>query len=204
MNHEDLDWVERCKRGDERAFAELLHRYQDSVFNICKRLCRDSDQACDLAQEAFVRTFSRLDRYDPQYPFSAWLFKITINLCIDSLRRRRLRTYSLDDPVQGDEGAFQRQVEDTHPTPELACERIEMQRLVWDAVDRLPPHYRLILVLRHQEDLSYDEIATTLGIPLGTVKARIHRARESLRGLLSAYDPQVPGESLATPRRSTA
>ena len=91
MKQEDFELVERCKRGEERAYAELLQRHQDSVYNICRRLTRDSDQARDLAQEAFIRTFSRLDRYDPVYPFSAWLFKITANLCIDFLRRRRLR-----------------------------------------------------------------------------------------------------------------
>ena len=205
MKQEDFELVERCKRGEERAYAELLQRHQDSVYNICRRLTRDSDQARDLAQEAFIRTFSRLDRYDPDYPFSAWLFPITANLCIDFLRRRRLRSCSLDDPIESEEGRIPRQVEDQAQLPDRTCERTEMRRLVWDAVDQLPANYRLILVLRHQEDLSYEEIATTLDIPLGTVKARIHRARESLRALLPAYDPQVADSTTsATRHRATA
>lgn len=204
MKHADLELIERCRLGDERAYAELIHRYQGTVYNICRRLARDPDEARDLAQEAFVRTFSRLDRFDPVYPFSAWLFKITANLCIDHLRRRRLQTCSLDEPLEGDGGRFSRQVEDQGERPDRACERLEMREQVWEAVDQLPPHYRMILVMRHQEDLSYEEIAAALEIPLGTVKARIHRARESLRAHLQAYDPAAPLSSPATPRRATA
>ncbi len=204
MKHADLELIERCRRGDERAYADLIQRYQNTVYNICRRLARDPDEARDLAQEAFVRTFSRLDRYDPVFPFSAWLFKITANLCIDHLRRRRLQTCSLDDPIESDEGHIQRQVEDQGERPDRACERVEMRRLVWEAVALLPAHYRVILVMRHQEDLSYEEIATALEIPLGTVKARIHRARESLRAHLQAYDPQAVPSAPATRHRATA
>lgn len=174
----------KARSGDERAYRVLLQKYERAVFSICLRMVRNRDEASDLSQESFIKVFNSLDRYNPEFAFSSWLFKITSNLCIDYLRKRRITTFAMDDPIDGEKGEIQRQYVAPDPTPEETFIRGEKVRRLEDAIAALPEHYRIMLVLRHQEDLSYEEIADTLAIPLGTVKARIHRAREMLKGLL--------------------
>ena len=184
MKQEDLLLIERCKRGDQQAYTLLLRKYQNSVYNLCRKMVRNPEEARDLSQEAFVKTFATLERYNPVYAFSSWLYKITANLCIDHIRKQRMKMYSIDDPVDGDEGPIARQLEDPGQRPDEASERAEIGTRIRAAIEKLPEHYRIILIMRHQEQLSYDEIAQKLAIPLGTVKARIHRAREGLREIL--------------------
>src|SRR5262245_34822567 len=191
MKQEDLLLIERCKRGDQAAYALLLRKYQNSVYNLCRKMVRNPEEARDLSQEAFVKTFATLERYNPIYAFSSWLFKITANLCIDHIRKQRMKLFSIDDPVDGEEGPIARQLEDPAQRPDEASERAELGSRIRAAIDKLPEHYRVILLLRHQEQLSYDEIAQRLDVPLGTVKARIHRAREGLKSILQ-------GESLGS------
>lgn len=188
MKQEDIELIGRARAGEERAFAALLARYERAVFSICLRMVRNRELAADLSQDAFIKVFSMLERYNPQYAFSSWLFKITSNLCIDYLRRRRISTLPMDDPIEGQDGEIRRQYESAAPDPHETFVRREKMKLLEDAVGKLPEHYRIILILRHQEHLSYEEIARSLEIPLGTVKARIHRARESLRGILEGED----------------
>ena len=181
MSVEDRELIRRCLRGDHKAYRELLLRYQDPVFNYCRRMTRDPGQAEEIAQEAFVRTLTRLEQYDERYSFSAWIFKIATNLCIDHIRRSRRIAYSLDEELEAADGSFRRELPSEEPDPAertLAREQMEMLN---DAVARLPEHYRAILLLRHQEGLSYEEIAAVLGLPIGTVKIRIHRAREQVK-----------------------
>jgi RNA polymerase sigma factor (sigma-70 family) len=188
VKEEDIQLVARARSGDERAFRSLLHKYERAVFSICLRMVRNRDEAGDLSQESFIKVFHSLDRYNPEFAFSSWLFKITSNLCIDHLRKRRIDTFGMDDPIDGEKGEIQRQYVAPDPTPEETYVRGEKMKRVEKAIAALPEHYRIMLILRHQEDLSYEEIAETLEIPLGTVKARIHRAREMLKGLLGDPD----------------
>ncbi len=185
MNREDAQLVERCLGGDEKAFEELLARYRRPVYSICLRMVRNETDAEDLAQEAFVRTFNVLDRYNAAYPFSSWLYRITSNLCIDFIRRRRKGIVSLDEPVPGRDGDMPRQIESGRGDPERDLQTREMMAVLEEAVGALPEHYRIIVILRHQEQLSYEEISENLGIPLGTVKARIHRARNLIKAFFA-------------------
>lgn len=189
LKKEDLLLVERCKQGDQIAYGQLLRKYQNSVYNLCRKMVRNPEEARDLSQEAFVKTFKNLDRYNPVYAFSSWLFKITSNLCIDYIRKQRMKLYSIDDPVEGEEGPIFKELTDPGHRPDRISEHSEMQTAIRAAIELLPTHYRDILLLRHQDQLSYDEIAAELEIPLGTVKARIHRAREGLKSHLTAYAP---------------
>lgn len=184
MKEEDIQLVARARTGDERAFRALLDKYERAVFSICLRMVRNRDEAADLAQESFIKVFGSLDRYNPAYAFSSWLFKITSNLCIDYLRKRKVDTLPMDQPIDGEKGEIQRQYAAADPTPDEVLDRREKMVRLEGAIAALPDHYRIMLILRHQEDLSYEEIADHLSIPLGTVKARIHRAREMLKGLL--------------------
>jgi len=188
VREEDIQLIARARTGDERAFRALLDKYERPVFSICMRMVRDREEATDLAQESFIKVFSMLDRYNPSYAFSSWLFKITSNLCIDFLRKRRIETFPMDQPIDGEKGEISRQYESPAPDPDAVLGRKQTMERLNEAIENLPEHYRIMLILRHQENLSYEEIAATLDIPLGTVKARIHRAREMLKTRLEEGD----------------
>ena len=145
----------------------------------------DEEEARDIAQEAFIRAFRSLESFEQTRPFSSWIFKITSNLCIDHYRRRRLATVSLDAPADEDRGPAI-EVADARPRPDEQTSRSEEERRLEALVRSLPAPYRVVVLLRHQNDLSYEEIASTLGVPLGTVKARLHRAHHLLRRKLEA------------------
>lgn len=186
----DLKLIRRCKRGEEAAFAELLARYRGPIYSLCYRMVRNAEDARDLAQETFIKVFGLLDRYDEDYAFSSWLFRIATNHCIDHLRRNRLRMLSMErgGGIEGDERELQ--VPDSGPRPDTVLQRKEAMERLWEVVSGLPPHYRAIILLRHDQQLSYEEIAEVLDLPLGTVKARIHRARNLVQDRLRArhYD----------------
>jgi len=188
VREEDIQLVARARSGDERAFRALLEKYERAVFSICLRMVRNRDEATDLSQESFIKVFGSLDRYNPAFAFSSWLFKITSNLCIDHLRKRRITTTPMDEPIDGEQGEIQRQYASPGPAPDETFSRNEKMQKLDAGIAALPEHYRIMLVLRHQEDMSYEEIANSLSIPLGTVKARIHRAREMLKRILEDTD----------------
>lgn len=173
--------ISRARQGEESAFAELLRRYRAPVFNLCLRMLKNRDDAEDLAQDVFIKVFAMLDRYDERYAFRSWLFKIAANQCIDFIRKNRVKLLSLDEPVsyRGDE--IEREFPDEGPTPADELASKELSELLREITDELPPHYRSMIVLRHQEHLSYEEIAQVMDLPLGTVKARIHRARAMMK-----------------------
>lgn len=180
----DKDLVRRSLQGDDTAFAQLLHRYERGIYNLAVRMVRDPETARDLTQEAMVRVYGSLARYDPIYPFSSWIYRVASNLCIDAIRKRKLDTVSLDAPqtIEGEEVA--REIPDHTYAPDRDLEEQERARMLEETLAKLPPAHRLVLVLRHQRDLSYEEIALALNAPIGTVKARIHRARDEFRRLL--------------------
>jgi RNA polymerase sigma-70 factor (ECF subfamily) len=198
LSDEDRILIERCLKGDEKAFETLLDKYRGSVFSICLRMVRNRTTAEDIAQEVFVKVFSALRRYDPAYPFPGWLSRITSNLCIDYLRREKERTVSLDQPSGADDDLFI-QLASKSAGPDREAESREMMAILEEALALMPEHYRIVVVLRHQEQLSYEEISEALGIPLGTVKARIHRARNMIvehfkkKGVLPG-DLEIGGE----------
>jgi len=181
---DDAALVKRCLEGDQRAYKELLHRYRRSVYSITFRMIGHREEARDLAQEVFIRAFRSLHRYDASRPFSSWIFKITSNLCIDYYRRKRHTTISLQETYDGDDERPRIELVDPGPPPdEELFTKVQRERL--DILLRsLPPRYRVVVVLRHKEEMSYDEIAAELDIPIGTVKARLHRAHRILRNKL--------------------
>ena len=185
VSSEDSALIERCLANDQRAFRELIRRYQRAVYSVARRMVDDEEEARDIAQEAFIRAFRSLESFERTRPFSSWIFKITSNLCIDYYRRRRLPTISLDAPVDEDQGP-KFEVSDDRPRPDENVARSEDEKRLETLVRSLPATYRVVVLLRHQSDLSYEEIASALGVPLGTVKARLHRAHHLLRRKLEA------------------
>src|SRR5262249_44948074 len=148
------------------------------------RVVRRAEDAEDLVQETFVKVFRALDRYDTERPFSAWIFTIASRLAIDHLRRRRGKTVSLQGSEPGSTEERTLDVEETGVKPDDITSHAEGGAYAGGLIDSLPEHYRIVVLLRHQQDLSYEEIAEALNLPLGTVKARIHRARALLKDRL--------------------
>ncbi len=185
----DHELVARAQQGSERAYRELLGRYQRPVFSLVYRMVRDREQAEDLSQETFVRVFTHIDRYDPKYKFSSWIFKIATNLTIDAIRKKEPKTVSLDGSRYAETSdeveATTITVESGDPNAEQLLEAKELGSEIEAAIGRLRPEYRTAILLRHVEGHAYEEIAEIMALPLGTVKTYIHRARKELQGGLS-------------------
>lgn len=170
------DLIVRAQQGDRAAFGELVRLHHNGVINVVYRMCGDANLAEDAAQEAFIRAWQHLPKYKPRSPFRNWVYRIATNVALDVLRRER-ETVDVDDvPLATQEDG-----------PDVALEKSERGERVRQAVLALPPASRAVLVLREYEGLSYQEIAETLGIPIGTVMSRLNYARSQLRKSLSSY-----------------
>jgi len=178
---EDKSEIQRALEGDQRAYTVILKRYRATIYNLIFKMVRNKEETEDLVQEAFIKAFASLGTFNEEYAFSTWLYKIAINNCIDHFRKRRLKTFSIDTPIQSKDGEITREFSDTTFSPDNKILSKEKNELIAEAIERLPEKYRTSILLRHQEERSYEEISQILGIPLGTVKARIFRAREILK-----------------------
>ncbi len=175
-HHEELALIERAVNGDERAFAELVTRYQSAVYNLAYRMLGDAGEAEDAAQEVFLRVYRRLATYDAEHRFSTWVLSIASHYCIDLLRRKRPWLVPLENISN-----WMR----THTRgPEALALLSEQQDAVRALLARLPEHYRLVLLLRYWHDLGYQEIADIVDLPVSTIKARLHRARTAFAALV--------------------
>lgn len=187
-NLPDAEVVVLAQQGREPAFRELIRRYERPVFSLIFRMVRDGTVAEDLAQDTFIKVLNHLDKYRPEFKFSSWLFKIANNVAIDHLRRRQLDTVSMDGSphastaAEAESSSFQLADQAESPLDELASR--ELGAIIEQAIGSLRPEYRNCIMLRHVEGRSYEEIAATLDLPLGTVKTYIHRARQQLREAL--------------------
>lgn len=167
--------------GNRKAYADLMAAYRDPLYSLLLRMTRNTTTADDLTMETFVKAFMQLHRYSPTGTFSSWLYTIGVNTYIDHLRRQRLQTVPLSDAVHNQEGdVVEFQIPSGQPNPEEALIRMERDEALKAIVDQLKEPYRQIVMLRYYEDLSYEEIANQLGIPMGTVKIRLMRAKELL------------------------
>lgn len=181
---QDKDYVERALQGDEAGYAALVDKYQNALYHHIRKIIRDRREIDDLVQESFIKAFSALDSYSTQYAFSTWLYKIATNHAIDYLRKKKLKTQSIDKPINTREGEMEVELPDTTYRPDRHIVEDQRKSLIQEAIDQLPPKYYRVIVLRHQHEKSYDEIARELDLPLGTVKAHIFRARELLNKYL--------------------
>ena len=186
---DDRELASRAAQGGEPAFRELLARYERPVFSLVYRMVRDRALAEDLAQEAFIRAFNAIDSYDPAYRFSNWIFKIAHNHTIDHLRRRKLDTISIDGSPHATTASEQERtalvLESGEESPAAYVEHKELGGQIEQAIGKLRPEYRTVILLRHVEGYAYEEIAGVMDIPLGTVKTYLHRARAELKERLA-------------------
>ena len=180
----DKELAERAKAGDQSAFEQLVLDNQNRVYALALRLCGDREEAADLAQEAFVKAWKGLSSFQGESSFATWVYRLTTNVCIDHLRKKKRRE-GVEPAVSLDgEDSGWAEPADRDSDPQLILERSERGRALARGLARLPDWQRRVLVLRELSGLSYQEIADTLGVDLGTVKSRIARARLSLRKIL--------------------
>jgi RNA polymerase sigma-70 factor (ECF subfamily) len=177
----DIEIVNRCLAGDVNAFEVLIERYKKAIYNTAFRMMGNREEAEDVSQEAFIRMYNSLSKYNPEYKFMTWAMKITTNLCLDSLRKRKGETVPIDEGFE---------IKDGKDTPEEEYIRKENQKLVQDAIRKLPDKYREFLILFHHRNLSYQEIMDITGESLTIVKNRLYRARQMLKEELISMEKE--------------
>lgn len=185
--------AEEAKRGSEEAFTLLVGRFERPVYSLLFRILRQADLAEDIAQEAFVKAWRALDRFDTSRKFSSWIFKIAHNSALDHLRKQGIDAVSLDAPIGDGESPLALPADPRAEDPLARLEARDSGRALEQAIADLKPHYREILLLRFQQELSYEEIAEILDVPLGTVKIQIFRGRTELAAKMHAlgWDPKA-------------
>ncbi|MCZ2442468.1 MAG: sigma-70 family RNA polymerase sigma factor [Flavobacteriales bacterium] len=183
----DHELVRRAvEQSDQSAYAELLERYRDSIFFLLLKMVNNKDDAEDLTIETFGKAFRNLSNYQPTFAFSTWLYRIATNNGIDFLRKKKLPTFSIDNPLKNKDGeAFEINISGDTPDPEETIIKQQKKESLRLFVDKLKPRYKQLIELRYYEDLSYEEIASKLQLPLGTVKAQLFRAKELLYHIIS-------------------
>jgi RNA polymerase sigma-70 factor (ECF subfamily) len=182
---QDLELVELARMGKQSAYAELMDRYRDSIYYMMLKMVRNADDADDLTIEAFGKAFSRLDQYSPSFAFSTWLYKIASNNSIDFIRKKRIQVTSMDSGYVNDDGErIQVDAKASTLNPEESIihgQKVSHMRML---VSKLKPRYRVLVEKRYFDELSYEEIADELQLPLGTVKAQLFRARDFLANMM--------------------
>jgi RNA polymerase sigma factor (sigma-70 family) len=167
------------ENGSQKAYAELMDRYREPLYFMLLKMVNNKDDAEDLTLEAFGKAFNRLDQYTASFAFSTWLFKIATNNCIDYIRRKRMKVFSIDKTYQREEGSeISFELKSSSPDPEEKVMFKQEFQIMVDAIEKLKPRYKELIKLRYFDELSYEEISQTLNLPLGTVKAQLFRARE--------------------------
>ena len=182
---QDLALVDLARTGDQAAYAQLMERYRESIYFMMMKMVRNSDDADDLTIEAFGKAFSRLDQYSPSFAFSTWLFKIASNNCIDFIRKKRIKLTSMESGYVNEDGdAVSIDARDVERDPEASIIHNQKVKHMRQLVSKLKPRYRELIEKRYFEELSYEEIADELNLPLGTVKAQLFRARDFLAQMM--------------------
>jgi RNA polymerase sigma-70 factor (ECF subfamily) len=189
----DVALVKRAvAQHDQAAYAELLDRYKESVFYLLMKMVNNRDDAEDLTIEAFGKAFKNIEQYTPNFAFSTWLFRIATNNCIDFIRKKRMVTVSLDKTFEGDDGGeMTMDVRSNTLDPDESLIRKQKNVLMQSLVTKLKPRYRTLVEMRYFQELSYEEIAEKLDLPIGTVKAQLFRSREFLYNILRNQQDRI-------------
>jgi RNA polymerase sigma-70 factor (ECF subfamily) len=189
-NDDDYRIIKLCLRGKKDAFAQLVDRYDRKVYNLAFRLTSNPEKAKDIAQEAFIKVYRSLDKYDPKYKFSSWLLKTVSNLCIDYHRSKQATTASLEVILSsGAEASILQDETSSSPTEdaiEAKLSEVAVRDIIREGIELLPIDYKSVVVMRHVQNFSYKEISDVLNLPMGTIKARIFRARKMLKMFLES------------------
>lgn len=195
--HGDEMLVKGCKKGRMDAFEKLMRKYENKVYSLCYRFSGNYDDANDLAQETFIKVYNSINKFQGKSAFSTWLYRVTTNVCLDEMRKRKnVNSFSLDNPQKNDEGEeIYYDLSDQKFNPELIAEKNDLKQIVHKGINYLSEQQRMIIILREIEELSYEEIAEILDISIGTVKSRLNRARKNLKEILSHNAELFPTNS---------
>lgn len=178
-NEEDFEAIRKVLDGDKSAFTFIQNKYKSRIKSLVRRMIKDPDDVDDLTQEAFIKAYNALDTFQFAYNFSAWIYRIASNSCIDFLRKKRFNTISINQSIGGEDDLYI-DIPSNDMTPDVKMISKERKKILNKAINELPENYRVIIQLRHHEEMDYKEIADKLDIPLGTVKAHLFRARKLL------------------------
>ena len=199
-DRQEQNWIDDARRGDQEAFAQLVHLYEKRVYALTLRMCKNPADAEEAAQEAFLAAWQGLAFFRGESSFSTWLYRLASNACVDLLRREG-RRQSAAGPSLNDE-EVQLEVPDTAPSPQERAEQAELREQIEAGLQALTPDHRQVLILREMHQLSYDEISQVLDVDVGTVKSRINRGRKQLRNfLLSSGNFSPPPASKKAERK---
>lgn len=185
---EDHEIVRKVLEGDKDAFRYLQKKYHRLITSAVRRVIQKPHDVEDLVQDTFIKAYTALPSYRAEFSFSAWLYRIASNSCIDYLRRRRLPTFSIDKPIGGDDGEFSLELPDNEEVADIKMMSGEKKKILEQAVASLPEKFQIVVRLRHEEDLDYQQIADILQLPIGTVKAHLFRARKRLYEILKQHE----------------
>ncbi|MDD4297974.1 MAG: sigma-70 family RNA polymerase sigma factor [Ruminiclostridium sp.] len=186
MDENEKNLVEKSAEGDIDAFETLIKSHQKKVYNIALRMTKNPEDAQELSQDAFVRAFIAIKKFRGDSSFATWLYRITMNVCTDFLRKRNKATVvSIEQSVYENQQTTM-QLTDDEPGPDEISEKNQLKKLVKEAMELLPPEHREVLILRDLLDMTYKDIANTLSINEGTIKSRINRARENLKKVITS------------------
>jgi len=181
----DFYLVVKAREGNQKAYADLMHRYKDSIYFMVLKMVNNKEDAMDLTVETFAKAFEKLEKYQPEFAFSTWLFRVATNNCIDFIRKKKLNTTSIHSMVDSDGEEQTLQIRADTLDPEEQSIKKQQTEELKVLIESLPPRYRNLITLRYFDELAYEEIAQQLDLPLGTVKAQLFRARFLLANIMN-------------------
>lgn len=184
----DYQLVVKAREGDQKAYASLMQRYKDSIYFMALKMVNNREDAMDLTVETFAKAFEKLDKYQPEFAFSTWLFRVATNNCIDFIRKKKLNTMSIHGMMDDDGDDRPLQIKADTLNPEETSIKKQQTNELKTLVESLPPRYRNLITLRYFDELSYEEIAQQLSLPLGTVKAQLFRAKYLLGNIVNRHN----------------
>lgn len=180
LNEEEFEFIRKILDGDTNSFRILQKRYKTTISTLIRKMIKNEDDVEDLTQETFIKAYNALSGFQFGYSFSSWIYRIASNTCIDFLRKKRFQTFSINQVSFDGEEESEYEIEDKSYMPDLNLMSDEKKKALSDAITSLPDNYRKIIMMRHVEELDYNDIAEKLDLPLGTVKAHLFRARKIL------------------------
>lgn len=183
----DFYLVVKAREGNQKAYADLMQRYKDSIYFMVLKMVNNKEDAMDLTVETFAKAFEKLDKYQPDYAFSTWLFRVATNNCIDFIRKKKLNTTSIHGMVDDDGDEQPLQIKSDTLNPEESSIKKQQTEELKQLIESLPTRYRNLITLRYFDELSYEEIAQQLDLPLGTVKAQLFRGRYLLGNIINRF-----------------
>ncbi|MEB0249641.1 MULTISPECIES: sigma-70 family RNA polymerase sigma factor [unclassified Mucilaginibacter] len=184
----DFHLVVKAREGSQKAYADLMHRYKDSIYFMVLKMVNNKEDANDLMVETFAKAFEKLEKYQPEYAFSTWLFRVATNNCIDFIRKKKLNTQSIHGMLDEDGDEKPLQIKSDLLNPEESSIKKQQTEELKLLIESLPIRYRNLITLRYFDELSYEEIAQQLDLPLGTVKAQLFRARYLLGNVINRHN----------------